>query len=85
MCEFCHKHGDGKKWYLQAKNCSMDLLRDVERKKFMQEFVTFAVEEGRGLPGKWEGCATAIGRGVSPCAPWSAAWAPSSARNISPR
>jgi NAD-dependent dihydropyrimidine dehydrogenase PreA subunit len=32
----------------------MDLLRDVERKKFMQEFVKFAVEEGRGLPAKME-------------------------------
>ena len=26
MCEFCHKHGEGKTWYLQAKNYSDDLL-----------------------------------------------------------
>jgi ferredoxin len=54
MCEFCHKHGDGKKWYLQAKNYSMDMLRDVERKKFMTEFVRFSVEEGRALPEKMQ-------------------------------
>ncbi len=31
MCEFCHKHGEGKKWYLQAANYSEDLLSDVRR------------------------------------------------------
>lgn len=38
MCEFCHKHGEGKKWYLQAKNYSDDLLSDVRRRKFIQDF-----------------------------------------------
>jgi len=32
MCEFCHKHGEGKKWYLQAKNYSDDLLSDLGRR-----------------------------------------------------
>ena len=27
MCEFCHKHGEGKKWYLQAQNYAEDRLR----------------------------------------------------------
>jgi ferredoxin len=31
MCEFCTKHGDGKKWYLQAKNYSDDLASDLDR------------------------------------------------------
>jgi Fe-S-cluster-containing hydrogenase component 2 len=31
MCEFCLKHGEGKKWYLQAKNYSDDLLSDIRR------------------------------------------------------
>jgi Pyruvate/2-oxoacid:ferredoxin oxidoreductase delta subunit len=31
MCEFCHEHGEGKKWYLQAKNYSLELLNQ-ERK-----------------------------------------------------
>ncbi|MFC2005634.1 ATP-binding protein [Chloroflexota bacterium] len=38
MCEFCHKHGEGKKWYLQAKNYSEDLLSDLRRRKFIADF-----------------------------------------------
>jgi ferredoxin len=35
MCEFCHKHGEGKKWYLQANNYSQDLQSDLmKRRKF---------------------------------------------------
>lgn len=28
MCQFCHQHGDGENWHLEAKNCSEDLLAD---------------------------------------------------------
>ena len=38
MCEFCHKHGEGKKWYLQAKNYSEDLLSDLRRRDFIADF-----------------------------------------------
>jgi len=38
MCEFCMKHGEGEKWYLQAKNYSQDLLSDVKRRKFITDF-----------------------------------------------
>ncbi len=38
MCEFCVKHGEGEKWYLQAKNYSDDLLSDIRRRKFIEEF-----------------------------------------------
>jgi ferredoxin len=38
MCEFCHRHGEGKKWYLQAKNYSQDLLGDVRRRKMIRGF-----------------------------------------------
>jgi ferredoxin len=38
MCEFCHKHGEGKKWYLQAKNYSDDLLADMGRRKTITDF-----------------------------------------------
>ena len=34
MCEFCKEHGEGKKWYLQAKNYSRELWNE-ERKRFM--------------------------------------------------
>ncbi len=38
MCEFCHKHGEVKKWYLQAQNYSEDLLSDLRRRKFIADF-----------------------------------------------
>ncbi len=38
MCEFCLKHGEGKKWYLQAQNYSEDLLSDIRRRRFIEEF-----------------------------------------------
>lgn len=38
MCEFCVKHGEGKKWYLNVKNYSNDLLSDVGRRKFTKDF-----------------------------------------------
>lgn len=31
MCEFCMKHGAGKKWYLQAQNYSADRIRGSPR------------------------------------------------------
>jgi len=45
MCEFCHQHGEGKKWYLQAKNYSEDLLSDVKRRQFIKGFFTGGSEE----------------------------------------
>jgi len=44
MCEFCHQHGEGKKWYLQAKNYSDDLLSDVRRRKFIEDFISHPEE-----------------------------------------
>jgi len=38
MCEFCHKHGEGEKWYLRAENYSEDLLSDLKRRKFVADF-----------------------------------------------
>jgi len=38
MCEFCMKHGEGKKWYLEAKNYSEDLMSDIRRRKFIEDF-----------------------------------------------
>jgi ferredoxin len=37
MCQFCIEHGEGKKWYLQAKNYSQELINE-ERKRFMADF-----------------------------------------------
>jgi hypothetical protein len=49
MCEFCLKHGDGKKWYLQAKNYSDDLLSDIRRRKFIENFLTDTESHKKGL------------------------------------
>ena len=38
MCEFCHKHGEGEKWYLQAQNYSNDLASDLRRRNFIADF-----------------------------------------------
>lgn len=40
MCELCTKHGEGKKWYLQAKNYSDDLLTDTMRRSVVSQFCT---------------------------------------------
>ena len=40
MCEFCHKHGEGKKWYLRAENYCEDFLSDVRRRRFIEGFIS---------------------------------------------
>jgi ferredoxin len=40
MCEFCLQHGEGKKWYLQAKNYADDLLSDLSRRRFIEKFLS---------------------------------------------
>lgn len=37
MCEFCVKHGEGKKWYLNVKNYSQDLLSDIKRRDYIKD------------------------------------------------
>jgi NAD-dependent dihydropyrimidine dehydrogenase PreA subunit len=40
LCEFCVKHGEGKKWYLQAKNYSENLLDDLRRRTSIVDFLS---------------------------------------------
>ncbi len=47
MCEFCVRHGDGRKWYLEAKNYAEDLLSDVRRRRFIADFLGQADHLGR--------------------------------------
>ena len=49
MCEFCTKHGEGKKWYLEMKNCAEDLVhaRLSEREKAASRTDTRAEWLGR--------------------------------------
>lgn len=41
MCEFCTKHGEGKKWYLNVKNYNNELLAEIDRKKFIEGFFSW--------------------------------------------
>ena len=38
MCEFCHQHGEGEKWYLRAEHYAADLLSDLERREYITHF-----------------------------------------------
>jgi ferredoxin len=49
MCEFCHKHGEGKKWYLQAKNYAEDMLSDLRRRNFIHHFMAYPESHSKGL------------------------------------
>ena len=49
MCEFCHKHGEGEKWYLQAQNYSADLLGDLSRRKYIHDFFKYPEKKGRNV------------------------------------
>jgi Pyruvate/2-oxoacid:ferredoxin oxidoreductase delta subunit len=40
MCEFCTRHGDGEKWYLNAQNYAFDLSSDLERRGYVVDFAT---------------------------------------------
>ncbi len=51
MCEFCHKHGEGQKWYLRAENYSEDLLSDLRRRKFIMDFFRSPEHVGKGDEG----------------------------------
>ena len=49
MCEFCHRHGEGKKWYLQARNYSEELLSDMRRRKYIADFLLQPERAARGV------------------------------------
>jgi ferredoxin len=49
MCEFCLKHGEGKKWYLQAENYSDDLLSDIRRRRMIEGFFSQPQDLARDL------------------------------------
>lgn len=39
MCEFCTKHGEGKKWYEVMENYSQELLAEEERQNYIKQFI----------------------------------------------
>jgi ferredoxin len=46
MCEFCTQHGEGKTWYLNAKNYSSDLVNDLRRRDFIGHFYDHTIAAG---------------------------------------
>lgn len=39
MCQFCMRHGEGKRWYANASNYAMDLETDLRHRGFMVDFI----------------------------------------------
>lgn len=54
MCEFCTKHGEGQVWYKNAANYAQDLLSDLQRRKYIRNFLTSAFGEGFETLGRIE-------------------------------
>lgn len=54
MCEFCTKHGDGQIWYRNAANYSQDLLSDLKRRSFIDNFLESTFHEGYATLGRLE-------------------------------
>ena len=54
MCDLCTQHGDGKIWYRNAKNYGNDLLSDLQRRNYIENFMTTAFKEGFETLGRLE-------------------------------
>lgn len=54
MCEFCTKHGEGKIWYKNAANYANDLLSDLTRRRYIENFLSSAFKEGFQALGRLE-------------------------------
>jgi ferredoxin len=54
MCEFCTKHGDGKVWFANAANYALDLMADLNRRRFIKDFFRGTIEEGIVTIGRLE-------------------------------
>ena len=54
MCELCTKHGEGKIWYRNAANYSKDLLSDLRRRTYIEQFLSSAFGDGFRTLGRLE-------------------------------
>jgi ferredoxin len=48
MCEFCTKHGEGEKWYLNVRNYAEELLHDPSRRSMIKHFYREYIDRGNG-------------------------------------
>ncbi|HMK60343.1 MAG TPA: 4Fe-4S binding protein [Dissulfurispiraceae bacterium] len=56
------KHGDGKIWYKNAANYANDLLSDIKRRKFIEDFHEATMQEGFRTLGRLEALFAKKGR-----------------------
>ena len=54
MCDFCTKHGEGEIWYKNAANYANDLLSDLGRRRYIENFLTSAFSDGFRTLGRLE-------------------------------
>lgn len=54
MCEFCTEHGDGRIWYRNAANYANDLVSDLRRRKYIEDFFEKTIGEGFRTLGRLE-------------------------------
>jgi NAD-dependent dihydropyrimidine dehydrogenase PreA subunit len=54
MCDLCTKHGEGKIWYKNARNYAGDLLSDLTRRRYIENFLSSAFSEGFQALGRLE-------------------------------
>jgi len=47
LCDYCAKHGGGKKWYENEANFSKKLFEDKETQAFMHEYFSRSIEKSR--------------------------------------
>ena len=44
MCEFCSKHGQGNRWYLNPENFSDEMMQDPQRVKTLEKVAGWGIE-----------------------------------------
>lgn len=49
FCDFCAKHGGGKKWYENEANFSKKLFEEEETQAFMHDFFSRSIEYSKQL------------------------------------
>jgi hypothetical protein len=62
MCKFCTEHGDGKIWYKNAANYAQDLVADLKRKRYVENFLESTINDGFRTLGRLEVLFTRKGR-----------------------
>src|SRR5512147_2748341 len=62
MCEFCTKHGEGRIWYKNAANYGQDLLSDLNRRRYIKDFLTSAFKDGFETLGRLEAIVSRKGK-----------------------